>query len=123
MDVIHRFSVSDEQGKQLYRYFNGNEEWVEKWEKNDDATRMIMANSIQELESIREQVLAEQISPLAYHLQANILDVKCLSSYTGISKRNIRKHLKPKYFNQLDDETLKRYATVFEISVDELKNV
>jgi hypothetical protein len=46
-----------------------------------------------------------------------------LSSYTGISKRHIKKHLKPENFNQLNEETLKKYASAFGISVEELKKV
>ena len=122
MNVIHKHSTSDNQGQQLYHYFDGNE-WVEKWEKNEAATRIIMTNHIQELESVRNQVLAGQLSPLDYHMQINLFDIKLLSSYTGISKRHIKKHLKPENFNKLDEEILKKYASAFGISVEELKNV
>ena len=120
MNVIHKYSTSDSQGKQLYHYFDGNK-WVEKWEKNDEATRVIMKNHIQELEDIRNQVLLGRLSPLAYHIQINLFNINLLSSYTGISKRRIKKHLIPNYFNQLDEETLGKYATLFEITVEELK--
>jgi hypothetical protein len=122
MNVIVKESTSDNPGQKLYRYFDGKE-WVEKWEKGEAAFRMVMTNHIEELEPVRNQVLAEQLSPLAYHIQANLFDVKLLSSYTGISKRHIKKHLKPKEFNQLDEETLKKYAAAFGISVEELKKV
>ena len=32
-------------------------------------------------------------------------------------------HLKPKYFNQLDDATLETYANALRISVEELKSL
>jgi len=122
MNVIHKFSTSDEQGKQLYRYFDGNE-WVEKWEKNDVATRMLMEDHLEKIEPIRNKVLAEELSPLGYHIEAKLFSISLLSSYTGISKRHIRKHLKPEYFNQLDGETLNNYANAFGISIDELKKL
>jgi len=121
MNVILK-TTPDNQGEKLYRYFDGKE-WVEKWEISDVAAQMAMANHIQELEPIRNKVLAGQLSPLAYHLQTHLFNIKLLSSYTGISKRHIKKHLNPENFNQLDEETLKKYATAFEFSVEELKKV
>jgi len=121
MHLLIKDKVSEE-GKQLYFYFDGKE-WVEKWEKKIVAFDMEMENHIQEIEPIRNQVLANELSPLAYHIQARLFDVKLLSSYTGISKRHIKKHLKPEKFNQLDEETLNKYAEAFGISVEKLKTV
>ena len=122
MNVIHKHSSSDDQGQQLYHYFDGKE-WVEKWEKNDIATRTLMENHIEELEPVRKQVLAGQLSPLGYHLESKLFNISLLSSYTGIAKRHIKKHLKPENFNQLDEEILGKYATAFGIPVEELKKV
>jgi len=121
MNVIIKDSASDH-GSQLYLYFDGKE-WVEKWERKITAFSMEMDNHIQELEPLRNQALAGQLSPLAYHIQVNSFDVKLLSSYTGISKRHIKKHFKPENFNQLDEETLNKYASALGISVEELKKV
>jgi hypothetical protein len=121
MNVIIKDSSTDH-GQKLYRYFDGVA-WVEKWEKSEVAFRMVMTNHVEELEPLRKQVLAKQLSPLAYHIQANLFDIKLLSSYTGISRRNIKKSLKQECFNQLDEETLNKYATAFGISVAELKKV
>jgi hypothetical protein len=82
-----------------------------------------MTKQSKELETIRRQVLDGQLSPLAYHIQTNLFDVKLLSSYTGIAKRHIKKHLKPENFSQLDEETLKKYAEVFEMTIEELKEI
>ena len=122
MNVIHKYNTSDSDGKQLYHYFDGKE-WVEKWERNDYATKTIMENHIEALDSIRNQVLTEQLSPLAYHIEIYSFNIKLLSAYTGIPKRLINKHLKPENFNQLDEDTLKKYALAFGISVEELKKI
>ena len=50
------------------------------------------------------------------------MDVGMLSQYMDISKRNVSKHLEPSGFDNLDEKTLKCYADVFDISVEELKN-
>jgi len=121
MNVIVKENTSENLG-QLYYYFDGKE-WVEKWEKNKDASVVVMTNHIQEIEPLRSRVLAGLSSPLEYHIQSKIFTISLLSSYTGISKRHIKKHLKPEYFNQLEEETLNKYAMAFGISIEELKTV
>jgi hypothetical protein len=74
-------------------------------------------------EEIRQQVLAGKLSPLAYHLKKNHMEVGLLADYTGISKRTIKKHLQPEYFAALDDGVLQQYADTLRITVEELKTV
>ena len=113
----------DADGEQMVHYYFDGKEWRQKWEKKFDACEVVMIKHSQELETIRQQVLDGQLSPLAYHIQTNLFNVNLLSSYTGIPKRRIKKHLKPDNFNQLDEETLKKYAAIFEITVEELKKI
>ena len=122
MNLIVNDPTSENPGKKLYRYFNGKE-WVESWEENNDGCKLVMTNHLEELEPVRNQVLAGKLSPLAYHLESKFFDISLLSSYTGISKRHIKKHFKPDNFNQLDQETLQKYASAMGISVEELKKV
>jgi hypothetical protein len=68
-----------------------------------------------------EKIEAGELSPLAYHMERNIMDVGMLSQYMDLSKRNVSKHLQPSGFNGLDNKTLKCYADVFDISVEELR--
>jgi len=118
MNVLIKEDGSN-QDQKLYYSFDGKE-WVEKWELIDVGSRLIVADHIQKLEPVRNQVLAGLVSPLDYYIQLKIFTISLLSSYTGIPKRHIKKHLKPENFNQLDDATLKIYADVFRISIDEL---
>ena len=110
-------------GEQMVQYYFDGNKWQQKWEKKFDACEIVMTEQLQEIEAIRQQVLAGKLSPLAYHIQTNLFSIKMLSSYTGISKRHIKKHLKPEIFNQLKEETLEKYSAVFEMSVEELKKV
>ena len=121
MNVIVKENHSGNQAL-LYYYFDGNE-WVKKWETNNVAAEVSMTNNFEEIAPIREQVLAGLSSPLKYHLEYHFFTLSLLSSYTGIPKRHIKRHLKPEHFNQLDDETLNKYAEAFGISVEELKKV
>lgn len=112
-----------EAGEHMVQYFFDGKEWQQKREKKFDASELVMTKHSKELNDICQQILAGQLSPLAYHIQINLFDIKLLSSYTGIAKRHIKKHLKPENFNQLDEETLKKYAEIFEITIEELKTI
>jgi hypothetical protein len=113
----------DGKGEQMVQYFFDGKEWHKKWEKKLDACELVIVKQAQELEDIRQQILDGKLSPLAYHIQINLFNVKLLASYTGISKRSIKKHIKPDYFYRLDEETLNKYANVFEVTVEELKEI
>ena len=115
--------LAESTGEQMVHYYFDGKEWHQKWEKKFDASAVVMTKHSQEIENVRQQVLSGQLSPLAYHIQTNLFNVKLLSSYTKIPKRHIKKHLIPENFNQLDEETLKKYAEVFEITVEELKEI
>jgi len=115
--------LAEATGEQMVQYYFDGKEWRQKWEKRFDASAVVMTKHSQEIENVRQQVLSGQLSPLAYHIQTNLFNVKLLSSYAKIPKRHIKKHLQPENFNQLDEETLKKYAEVFEITVEELKEI
>lgn len=115
--------LAEATGEQMVQYYFDGKEWRQKWEKRFDASELVMTKHAQELETVRKQVKEGKLSPLSYHIQANLFSIKLLSSYTGIPKRRIRRHLKPNHFNQLDEETLIKYAAVFEITVEELKEL
>jgi len=132
MKIENENHVPGEREK-LYYHFDGKE-WRQKWEEKFELSDLVHTSNFQELEQIRQQMHEGKLSPLAYHIHKHFdsygfiltgrsAAYKLLSSYMGISKRDIKKHLKPKNFNQLDDDTLKKYAEVFDISIEELKNV
>ena len=49
-------------------------------------------------EEVKRKVLEGKLSPVAYYMEKNIMNLKLLSQYTGIPKWRIRRHLKPKIF-------------------------
>jgi hypothetical protein len=120
--ILNEKPSSTFDAKTLQYHFDGNE-WIQMWEKKADAHYVERENYFQELEALRQQVLDGQLSPLDFHIYKKLFDIPLLSSYTGISKRHIKKHLKPEVFNQLDEKTLEKYATAFNITIEELKNV
>jgi hypothetical protein len=95
----------------------------EGWEVKNDALDMTWDEIGEKCEKIRRKVLDGKYSPLAYHLEKNIMDVGLFAKYTGQTRRKIKKHLKPENFEKLDDSILRQYAEVLRISIDELKTV
>jgi hypothetical protein len=93
------------------------------WEPKNDALSLTWDAISEDAESIREEVLAGKKSPLAYHMEIHLFDVGILSSYSGISKKTIKKHLQPEAFNLLEESVLEKYASVLNITVEELKKV
>lgn len=61
-------------------------------------------------------------SPIFYFMELRLMDLSLLSDYTGFWKFTIKRHIKPSIFSKLNTSQLSKYAKVFAISVDELKN-
>lgn len=91
------------------------------WEPENTVLNQAWDEINKKVEETKQKIEAGELSPLAYHMEKNIMDVGMLSQYMDISKRKVAKHLEPSGFNDLDIKTLEKYAEVFDISVDELK--
>lgn len=61
-------------------------------------------------------------SPIFYFMELRLMDLPLLSDYTGFWKFTIKRHFKPSVFSKLSTSHLSKYAKVFAISVDELRN-
>jgi hypothetical protein len=92
------------------------------WTPKNAALKQAWAEVNEKVEEVKRKVLEGKVSPVAYYMEKNIMNLKLLSQYTGIPKWRIRRHLKPKVFSKLDNETLAKYAKTFEIPVASLRN-
>lgn len=77
----------------------------------------------EKVEETRAKVLNGQLSPIAYYMEKNIMDVNLLSKYMGLWKWTVKKHMKPKYFNKLSAKHLSQYADIFNISTEQLTDI
>lgn len=93
------------------------------WEPANLANVQAWEAISEELAVIVEQIRAKKLSPLAFHMAANQMDVKLLASYVGIFSWRVRRHLKPGPFARLKAELKKRYAQVLLVSVAELEQI
>lgn len=73
------------------------------------------------VEEIREQVEANELSPIAYYMEKQLMDLSVIAGYTGFFRWTVKRHLKMKNFIKLNDKKLKKYADTFEISIETLK--
>ena len=71
----------------------------------------------------REKVLNREASPLLFFMERGLMDIGILADYTGFWKWQIKRHLKLDVFKNLSDKKLQRYAEVFNVSVDDFKNM
>jgi transposase-like protein len=93
------------------------------WAVKNDLLGIVWEDILEECEPVRQQVLAKELSPIAWHMKKNLQDLGMLSAYSGIPKRKIKKHLQYEEFMKLDAATLQKYADALRISVEELKQV
>ena len=106
----------DEQGRYQAVVSDGGE-------TKDDALDVAWDDIREKCDEVLERIKKGETSPLEYHATKNLMPINLLSSYTGFSKRTIRKHFNPANFIKLDNDTLSIYADVLRITVEELKTI
>ena len=92
------------------------------WQPKTDALLQAWDEIHEKIEQVRQKVLSGELSPIAYFMEKNLMDIKLLADYADLPKRKVRKHLKPERFIKLDDHILQRYAETFGITMEELRN-
>lgn len=106
----------DENGQYITTKSTG---WTPKTIALDNAIEIINERT----ENAKQRVLNNITSPIEYYMELNKMDLPILASYVGLWKWRVKRHFKPKIFNQLSPTMLQKYADVFDISVDQLKNI
>ncbi len=92
-----------------------------------DPKTIALDNAIEEINArvanAKNRVDNNQTSPLEYYMELHKMDINILASYVGLWKWRVKRHFKPSVFKKLSERTLQKYADVFEISVEQLKNI
>ncbi len=70
----------------------------------------------------KQAVLAGKLSPIAYFMELHRMDLPLLASYVGIHRWFVKRHFQPRRFRKLKPHTLKKYADVFGITVEQLRS-
>lgn len=84
-------------------------------------------NAIKEIEEridhAKTKVLKNETSPIEYYMEVNKMDLPVLASYVGMWQWRVKRHFKPSVFNKLSQKTLAKYASVFNIGIEQLKTI
>lgn len=90
--------------------------WEPKNIANDQAWELIR----KQVSAVISKIRAGKLSPLAYHMTKHQMSLGLLAKYAGINRFRVWRHLKPSGFERLTPDMRRRYADLFELSVDEL---
>lgn len=90
------------------------------WEAENLATRQAWDAVDEALAETKDKVQEGKLSPIAYYMQKCLMDIGLLAKYVGKWQWQVNRHMKPSVFKKLDRKLLEKYASVFEITVDEL---
>ena len=87
------------------------------WEVEAIVNAQAVDSIRQQVETVRQQVVCGELSPLAFHMERCMMDVGLLAANTGIWRWRVRRHLSPKIFPRLSDKVLQCYAGALGITV------
>ncbi|WP_178987431.1 hypothetical protein [Winogradskyella schleiferi] len=92
-----------------------------------DPKTIALDNALQEINErindAKARVLNGETSPIEYYMECHKMDIGILASYVGKFQWQVKRHFKVKTFNKLSHKMLEKYANVFDISVEQLKNI
>jgi hypothetical protein len=93
------------------------------WEVKAGALDVAWQDIAERVAAAKAKVLRQEASPLLYFMELKLMDVGVLAGYTGFWKWQVRRHLRPAVFSKLPERKLRRYAEVFEVSVNDLNSL
>jgi hypothetical protein len=98
-------------------------ELSEGWEIKSDALNVAWHDVEERIAKAKQKVLNHEASPLLFFMEYKLMDIPIVAAYTGFWKWRVKQHLKPSVFNKLSEKKLQKYADIFEVSVDDFKNM
>jgi hypothetical protein len=93
------------------------------WEVKTEALDTAWGEVNTRIEQARQKVMNGEASPLLFFMEKELMNLEILAGYTGFWKWQIKRHLQPGAFKKLPQRKLKRYAEIFNVSVDDLINM
>jgi hypothetical protein len=113
--------------KKLMYATDGSEHYTEigsvGWEAENVVLEQAWDEINEKVEQARQKVLSGQASVLRYYMEKNLMDPSLLSGYIGLPALIVRLHLKPFFYNKLNEKTLEKYADAFRIPLSEMKDL
>ncbi|MDY7393891.1 hypothetical protein UMM65_01420 [Aureibaculum sp. 2210JD6-5] len=113
--------------KELCYAVDENGEYTTANSSGWDPKTIALNNAIKEIEervaNAKKRVLNNETSPIEYYMEVHKMDLPILASYVGLWQWRVKRHFKPKIFKKLSNTLLQKYADVFDITIEQLKNI
>lgn len=93
------------------------------WEPKNISNYQAWDIIAEQIDTARRQVRNGEVSPLAYHMARNLMDLPLLAQYMGMMRWRVKRHFKPKIFNKLPPDMLEKYAHLLKVTVKQLKDI
>ena len=106
----------DDTGKYTTTLSNG-------WEIKTSALDVAWKDVQERIEMAKQKVEKREASPILFFMELRVMDIPIVAAYTGFWKWQMKKHLKYDVFEKLSDSKLAKYASLFEVSAEELKSM
>lgn len=120
-------NLSSKNMKELCYAVNEDGEYTTELSSGWEPKSIALSNTIEEIEqriaNAKQRVKNGLTSPVEYYMEVHKMDIPILASYVGMWQWRVKRHFKPKVFKKLSHKTLQKYATIFDVSVEQLKNM
>jgi hypothetical protein len=116
VDVQKVLYVTDQEGNYTQTKSYG-------WESENLALEQAWEEIEIQLSAVQEEIKNSISSPIKFYMIKNRMDISILASYVGKWKWQVKRHCKASVFQKLSDGILLKYAKVFNITTEELKNL
>lgn len=93
------------------------------WEPKTIALYNAMEDINERVALAKEKVERNETSPVEYYMELAKMDLPILASYVGMWQWRVKRHFAPKTFKKLSSKVLHKYADVFEINIEQLKDI
>jgi hypothetical protein len=92
------------------------------WEVKTSALNLAWDDIHERVLEAKLKVEQGEASPILFFMELKLMDPAILSAYTGFWQWQVKRHLKASVFKKLSERKLQKYAALFEIKPEELKN-
>jgi hypothetical protein len=92
------------------------------WEVKAKALDVAWEDIEQRVADASGRVNRGEASPILYFMELRLMDIPIVSAYTGFWKWQVRRHLKPRVFERLPEQKLRKYGELFEVDLADLKS-
>jgi hypothetical protein len=90
------------------------------WEVEEIVLSQALADYDEQAEEARQRILRGKSSPLEYFMYKRRMDALVLAQAMGLFKWQVKRHLKAKVFQRLDEALLNQYARILRVDVRRL---